>query len=405
MSPGAMRRALAAVLLPVLAASLLAVASASAAPRWSRSKAAAWRARVGWSIGANYITSSAVNQLEMWQEETFDPRAIDRELGYAAALGMNTMRVFLHDLLWKQDAAGLYRRMDQFLAIASRHRIKVMFVLFDSVWDPHPHLGRQRAPTPGLHNSGWVQSPGVEALRDPARFDELEGYVQGVMRRFARDPRIHSWDLWNEPDNDNGGSYPAFEIADKGAVVAPLLARVFDWAREVDPVQPLTSGVWGGELTEASLTPLQRIQLERSDIITVHSYDPLPAVIERVDRLRRYRRPIVMTEYMARGRTDKDGKPMKTGLKDILPYLARQRIGAINWGFVAGKSNTIYPWSSWEVRARDRIAAAARAKQVWFHDLVDASGAPHDAGETALIRSLTRTRRPRPAAEPGRDAR
>lgn len=400
MPVAAMRNALAALLLPALAASLVALATpgaAAAEPRWSKKKAAAWRARVGWSVGANYITSSAVNQLEMWQEDTFDPEAIDRELGYAEALGINTMRVFLHDLLWRQDAAGLTRRMDQLLAIASRRRIKIMFVFFDSVWDPHPHTGRQRAPTPGLHNSGWVQSPGVEALRDPKRFDELKPYVQGVMRRFARDPRVHSWDLWNEPDNANGGSYPAFEIPDKGAVVAPLLARVFDWAQEVDPSQPITSGVWGGELTEKSLTPLQRVQLERSDIITVHSYDPLPAVIQRLDRLRRYGRPIVMTEYMARGRLDKDGKPMKTGLKDILPYLARQGIGAINWGFVAGKSNTIYPWSSWEKGDQEKRAKAPAGKQVWFHDLVDARGAPYDPTETALLRSLTGKGRPRAA--------
>lgn len=102
----------------------------------------------------------------MWQEATFDPVEIDREFGWAEAMGMNTMRVFLHDLLWQQDSAGFRQRIDRFLAIASRHQIRPLLVLFDSVWDPLPQLGPQYPPIPGVHNSGWVQSPGAKALAE-----------------------------------------------------------------------------------------------------------------------------------------------------------------------------------------------------------------------------------------------
>jgi endo-1,4-beta-mannosidase len=174
---------------------------------WPPERAAAWSREHPWLVGCNYIPSTAINQLEMWQADTFDPATIDRELGWAEGLGFNSIRVFLHDLLWEQDAPGFLARMDRFLAIADRHKIGVVFVVFDAVWDPAPQLGKQRDPKPGLHNSGWVQSPGARILADPARHDALKPYVAGVVGRFRADRRVHAWDLFNEPDNTNRSSY------------------------------------------------------------------------------------------------------------------------------------------------------------------------------------------------------
>src|SRR3954463_9515503 len=94
--------------------------------QWTRERARAWADSTGWLAGSNFAPSTAINQLEMWQASTFDPSTIDRELGLAESLAFNTMRVFLHDLLWKQDSAGFLVRMDQFLAIADRHHIRPM---------------------------------------------------------------------------------------------------------------------------------------------------------------------------------------------------------------------------------------------------------------------------------------
>src|SRR5256714_13669517 len=143
----------------------------SAQERWSPARARAWADSTGCLVGSNFPPSTAINQLEMWQAATFDPQTIDRELGWAESLGFNTMRVFLHNLLWQQDSIGFLNRMDQFLTIAQRHHIRPMFVLFDAVWDPLPHLGKQRAPIPHLHNSGWVQSPGAAILADTSRYE------------------------------------------------------------------------------------------------------------------------------------------------------------------------------------------------------------------------------------------
>jgi len=174
---------------------------AATADRWTEQKANAWYQQQPWLVGSDYIPADAINQLEMWQADTFNPQQIDKELGWAEGLGMNTMRVFLHDLLWQQDSAGFTERLDSFLTIAAKHHIRPMLVLFDSVWEPMPKLGRQHPPIPGIHNSGWVQSPGAIALQDAAQYPRLEVYVRGVVHAFADDQRVLAWDVWNEPDN------------------------------------------------------------------------------------------------------------------------------------------------------------------------------------------------------------
>ena len=203
----------------------------SASDRWTEQKANTWYQQQPWLVGSDYIPAGAINQLEMWQAETFDPPQIDKELGWAEGLGMNTMRVFLHDLLWQQDAAGFKQRVDTFLTIASKHHIRPIFVLFDSVWDPFPKLGPQHPPIPGVHNSGWVQSPGANALRDETQYPRLEAYVRGVVGAFANDPRVLAWDLWNEPDNGNGPPYSDSEPKNKQELVLALLPQVYGWAR------------------------------------------------------------------------------------------------------------------------------------------------------------------------------
>jgi hypothetical protein len=146
--------AIAVVCLPTLALGQL----------WSADQANQWYAKQAWQVGSNFLPSTAVNELEMWQPETLDPPTIDRELGWAQGLGTNTMRVFLHNLLWQQGSQEFLRRIDRFLQIAEKHRIRITFVLLDSVWDPQPHLGLQPAPRPHVHNSRWVQAPGAELL-------------------------------------------------------------------------------------------------------------------------------------------------------------------------------------------------------------------------------------------------
>lgn len=348
----------------------LAVAEPS---RWSADRANTWYRPQGWLVGANYITSTAVNQLEMFQAATFDPRRIDSELACARVVGFNTVRVFLHDLLWAQDRQGFARRLAQFVAIAASHGIKPLFVLFDSCWDPLPRLGPQRAPKPGVHNSGWVQSPGAEHLRDPRYRSVLQDYVTGVMSLFRTDDRILGWDLWNEPDNP-AKVYRKVERTDKQAVVTGLLPQVFAWARAVDPVQPLTSGVWQGSWDMNNRSTISGIQLDNSDVITFHSYGKPPEFEARIDELTPLGRPIMCTEYLARS--------LGSTIEGILPIAKRHDVGTYTWGLVAGKTETYFPWDSWD-------HPYTTAPKVWFSDLLQPDGRPYRNSEVQTIRTLT----------------
>ncbi len=342
--------------------------------RWTPEKANAWYAAQPWLVGCNFSPSTAINQLEMWQAETWDPKTIDRELGWAQDIGFTSVRVYLHDLLWKQDAKGFVQRLDQFLAMAHKHKISVMFVLFDSVWDPNPHLGKQREPRPHIHNSGWVQNPGAEILGDPARHDELKSYVQGVVGHFRNDRRVHAWDIFNEPDNLV--SQYKNELKDKPAMALLLMRNAFAWAREMNPSQPLTSGVWIGTWSDPEkMSPTEKAQIEESDVITFHNYSNLDEMKKSVASLRRYHRPLICTEYMARGNDSR--------FDPILGYLKEQHIGAFNWGFVSGKTQTIYPWDSWKKNYTSEPT-------VWFHDIFRPDGTPYDENEVRYIKSLTR---------------
>jgi hypothetical protein len=351
-------------------------AAAESTKRWTEDEANAWYTRQPWLVGSDYLPYDSINQLEMWQPETFNPQRIDLELGWGEAIGMNTMRVFLHDLLWQQDPEGFRKRIDTFLAVCAKHHIRPIFVLFDSVWDPNPKLGPQHPPIPGVHNSGWVQSPGRAALADPAQYPRLEGYVKGVIGAFANDPRVLAWDLWNEPDNGNEPSYAAGEPTTKQALVAKLLPEVFEWARSASPTQPLTSGLWQGDWSSLkTLTPIQRTQVERSDVLSFHNYGWPEDFEQHVLLLEQYHRPIFCTEYMARGH----GSTFDT----ILPLAQKYRVAAINWGFVQGKSQTWLPWDSWT------RPYTLEQPAVWHHDIFYPDGKPYRQREVDMIRALT----------------
>ncbi|HWZ12835.1 MAG TPA: hypothetical protein VNX22_06810 [Acidobacteriaceae bacterium] len=344
--------------------------------RWSEQKANDWYKQQPWLVGANYIPKTAINQLEMWQADTFDPKEIDLELGWAEGIGMNTMRVFLHDLLWQQDQAGFEKRVDTFLTIAAKHHIKPLFVLFDSCWDPYPELGPQHPPIPGVHNSGWVQSPGANGLTDQSQYERLHAYTTGIVKAFANDERILGWDVWNEPNNTNVPAYSKQEPKNKVELVNALLPQVFAWAREAHPVQPLTSGVWDGDWSSLEkMSATGRIQIQESDVITFHNYGWPEDFEAHVKLLQQYHRPLICTEYMARGA----GSTFDT----VLPIAKKYNVAAINWGLVVGKTQTNMPWDSW-VRPY-----TLEQPTVWFHEVFYGDGKPYREREVELIRELS----------------
>jgi hypothetical protein len=324
---------------------------------WTREQATTWYADKGWLRGCDFIPSTAINQLEMWQASSFDTATIDRELGYAQSIGLNCMRVFLHHAAWQQDKEGFKQRVDQYLAIATRHHIVSIFVFFDDCWNASYHTGPQPAPKPGIHNSGWLRDPGKLLYDDPTLVNVLEKYVKDVLSRFKDDKRILLWDLYNEPGN-----------SDYGNKSLPLLEKEFEWAQSVGISQPLSSGVWNERLGD-----LNRFQLSHSDVITYHNYDDEKGHRRCIDTLKRLGRPMICTEYMARLRN--------STFFNIMPLLKSERIGAISWGLVSGKTNTKYAW--------DTPMPDGSEPKIWFHDIFRPDGEPYDRKETRFIDSLT----------------
>ncbi len=310
----------------------------------------------------------------MWQAESFDEATLMREVALAGSLGFTSMRVFLHDLAFAADSEGFLARLERFLEIAHAQRLGTLFVLFDGVWNPYPRAGSQPAPRPGVHNAGWLQSPGSDALADPGRHDALEGYIRAVLHRFRDDERVDGWDLFNEPDNPNP-AYRDVEVRDKEALALVLLEKSFDWARAVRPAQPLTAGLWRGEWDHpATWSPMNRACIEQSDVLSFHCYGPLDELERRVAALARLDRPILCTEFMARS--------LGSTFDPHLGWMKQHDIGAYAWGLVAGRTQTHYPWESWLRRTEGEPAP-------WFHDLFRADGGAYDPDEVAYIRSLT----------------
>jgi hypothetical protein len=214
------------------------------------------------------------------------------------------------------------------------------------------------------------------ALEDPSEYPRLKAYVQGVVARFGKDRRVLGWDVWNEPDNEGGGNYHNLESPDKVQLVLTLLPQAFAWARAETPIQPLTSGVWQGNWSDpAKLEPMAKEQLELSDVTSFHNYSDASDFESRVKWLQQYGRPIICTEYMAR--------PRKSTFEAILPIAKDYKVGAINWGFVQGKTQTYLPWDSWE------HAYVSAPPSMWFHDIFYSDGRPYSEKEAEFIRKMT----------------
>jgi len=340
-----------------VALTVTAAAAESPAVRWSAERSWQWYSSQPWPVGCNFLPSTAVNDVEMWQKETFDAKTIDRELGWAEQLGFNTVRVFLNFVVWREDAAGLKERFAEFLKIAGRHGISVMPILLDdcNFADRVAAAGKQPDPVPGVHNSQWVSSPPPAMVTDRSARPALEQYVKDMVGAFARDRRIVVWDLYNEPGNGPGNKS------------RPLMEAAFVWARAVNPSQPLTTGAW----TDFS-SPFSRRMMELSDVVSFHGYDPVPEIEAKLRICAAHGRPVLCTEWLVR----RGGNSFER----LLPLFRDRKIGCWNWGLVAGRTQTYFPWGS---------PKGAPEPNHWQHDVFRADGRPFSAREVQFVKVTT----------------
>lgn len=334
---------------------------------WPPAKADEWYRNQEWPVGCNFVPSYAINQLEMWQDETFDLNTIDKELGLAQSLGFNTIRIYLHEILWQADKVGFKFKINQVLDIAKFHKMRVIITFFtNGGWYNAPKIGPQPALRPGVHGSQWIQSPGTEAVNNPDRWPDLKKYVQDILRTYKNDSRILYWCLYNEPENLR-----------LGCESMPLLREVFKWAREVKLSQPVSASIWirPGYKPEKTILDVVAFICTHSDIITFHCYYGPEEMRTFIKMLRRFDRPLVCEEYM--------GRPNST-FEEIMPILKKENVGAISWGLVRGKCNFYLPWGH---------KPADPEPKVWFHDIFNPDGTPFSQEECDSVRVLTKDRK------------
>ena len=315
--------------------------------QWNREQAWAWYHNQPWRVGCNFLPSTAVNDVEMWQKESFDPKTIDRELGWVQEVGFNSVRVFINYIVWESEPDALKANLKEFLAIADRHNLSTLVILLDDCFKPEPQIGHQLDPESGIHNSQWVQSPGVKRRTDQAAWPKLEAYIKDMIGSFALDKRILAWDIYNEPSKET----------------LTLVEACFRWARETSHQQPLTTCVYGGSADPVRLA-------EISDIISFHEYSGFESTRKVTGEMQSHGRPVLCTEWMARTA----GSRCETHL----PFFKENKIGCWNWGFVAGRTQTYYPWGS---------PKGAVEPALWHHDLLRRDGTPFSTNEIHFIKA------------------
>lgn len=349
--------------------------------QWTEEKANSWYQDQPWLVGCNFLPSSAINQLEMFQAETFDLDILNKEIGWAKDLGFNSLRVYLHDLLW-DEPNNLFNKLDAFLDICTLHSIRPILVLFDDCHRPFPKKGRQPLPVTGVHNSGWKQSPGmalVHAIHDETISKEellrLEGFVKGILEKYQADERILMWDLYNEPGQ--------FGVGEKSLT---LLKLTWEWAHSIRPSQPLTAcmdGSVGEKIIE--------LNAKSSDVITFHTYES-QKLEETIVKLQKIGRPVICTEYMAR--------EFGTTFQFSMPIFKNKSVGCYNWGLVAGKSQTHFGWATildlHKKKENGDILQEGEIipePEIWFHDILRADGSPYDEEEVTFIKKITSSKK------------
>ncbi len=350
--------------------------------QWTVEESNTWYNSKPWYVGCNFIPSYAGNTVEFWLKEKFDISKIDFEMKIMADWGMNFARVYLQYVVYRENPEEFLCRVDNFLNIANRNGIKIMFVLFDDCasfkpeflenWDTEgmgnvmyseekmkyflqPNLKEIGEPLPNVHNSMWVSCPGSDIADDPESYPYLENYVTDIVTRYAQDERVLMWDIYNEPYNSGRG-----EKSDR------LIRDGFKWVRACDPSQPSTCCV--GFVHHGA----DKLGIELSDIISMHCYRALESTKERYESLKKNARPVFVSEWMAR--------KFDNSIKSHLPFFKEKNIWNTCWGFMDGRTQTKYPWG---------FESSKQELTLWFHDLVHPDATPYDPQERELVQKLS----------------
>ncbi len=347
--------------------------------KWSEEQAWDWYGRQPWLCGCNFMGSDCCNRIEQWQELDFEEhlKTADRELALVASIGFNTVRLIPEYVVWRDEHDGFMRRFDRYLDVCARHGISAMILFGNDCTVPRevykePRLGPQTYDI-GYHGGRKISphavrnASGYNPMDDPAVAKDYYRMVGEIIEKYAKDPRIVVWDLFNEPGNGNRGSQSL-----------PYMERFFEIAREIAPIQPLTAGIWR-DYTDGSWTEIEERALELSDVISYHGYANFVSEMLKLANLKKRKRPILNTEWLNRITHNE--------VAQMLPVFFMERVGCYCWGFVLGKYQTNEPWEALWRRYENGERGLDLTR--WQHDLFRINLRPYDPEEIELIKRLT----------------
>ena len=347
--------------------------------RWSKEKAWKWYNSHTWIRGCNYMSADCVNRVDQWQALHFEERmkTTEEELRLMRELGFNSVRLILEYVVWEKEHDSFLTRFERYISLLDKYGISAMIVLANDCMPPKtelwkmPDIGEQ-AYDVGYHGGRKHSQHGRHAGPAPHYyFDEHEScekyfeMVNEIVTLYKNDPRILMWDLFNEPGNSQ-----------RSGITLPILKRMVEVVRKINPSQPLTIGAWCCDKNYEFSMPEDVFAIENSDIITYHNYSTYEEHVRVIKHLKKFDRPLINTEWLARctGNT----------VFENFPLFYLENIGCYNWGFVAGKYQTYEPYEAhWQWYGEDKRAPIDFTK--WFHDLYRPSLRPYDPRETELI--------------------
>ncbi len=349
--------------------------------QWTKERIWEWYDARPWIRGCNYMPSDAISNIDMWQGLHFEERfeTAKAELRLAADTGFNAIRIFLSYIVWKEEHDSFMERFERFLTLMDSFGIQAVVCLGDDCQVPRDnpysreHCGEQKFEW-GYHggrknsqHSTRNDEPGYWLIDDEPEL--VYSWVQEIIGRYKDDNRILIWDLYNEPGN-----------CKREQLTIPHLKRFFEIAREIDPIQPLTAGVWTISEKEEELYEVEQFALEHSDIVSYHKYSPYMINVQVIRKLKKYGRPIINTEWL--------GRVLGNSLEENFPLFYVEKIGCFNWGFVAGKYQGHEPWNTTWEQYYDGIETNVDFTK-WFHDLYRSNFRPYNPKEIEIIRTLT----------------
>lgn len=345
---------------------------------WSKERIWEWYNARPWIRGCNYMSADCANRMDQWQAEGFEERlqTTDEELALAHEIGFNSIRIIPEFFIWQQDHDGFMERFERYLQVAHKHGISCMVVFGNDCMPPKEEalkrfrLGKQEFAL-GYHGGrkvsqhGVLNEPGYHLLDEPELAAQHYEWVREIITKYKDDERILIWDLFNEPGNSR-----------RGSMSLPHLKKFFEIAREINPIQPLTSCVWRmGDMPD--FCEIEQFALENSDIISYHDYNSYAKNVEIIHFLKKLGRPIVCTEWLARC--------MQNNVEEMFPLFFLEKVGCYNWGFVAGKYQTFEPWEHvWSDLEKNPNLNFDFTK--WFHDLYRPSLRPYNPKEIEIIK-------------------